>query len=45
MARTALPAVLEEIRQRPETLYEDLGFVRDRQSATWRWVMRIEVDG
>jgi GNAT superfamily N-acetyltransferase len=29
----------------PETLYEDLGFVRDRQIATWRWVMRLEVDG
>ncbi|GAA1924414.1 GNAT family N-acetyltransferase [Nocardioides hwasunensis] len=27
----------------PETLYEDLGFVRDRQIATWRWVMRLEV--
>jgi GNAT superfamily N-acetyltransferase len=29
----------------PETLYEDLGFVRDRQIATWRWVMRREVEG
>ncbi|RYB93031.1 GNAT family N-acetyltransferase [Nocardioides oleivorans] len=28
----------------PETLYEDLGFVRDRQIAKWRWVMRLEVD-
>lgn len=27
----------------PETLYEDLGFVRDRQIAKWRWVMRREV--
>lgn len=29
----------------PETLYEDLGFVRDRRIAKWRWVMRIEVHG
>jgi GNAT superfamily N-acetyltransferase len=29
----------------PETLYEDLGFVRDRQIAKWRWVMRREVEG
>ena len=29
----------------PESLYEDLGFVRDRQIAKWRWVMRLEVDG
>jgi GNAT superfamily N-acetyltransferase len=28
----------------PESLYEDLGFVRDRQIAKWRWVMRLEVD-
>ena len=27
----------------PETLYEDLGFIRDRQIAKWRWVMRREV--
>ena len=27
----------------PETLYEELGFVRDRQIAMWRWVMRLEV--
>lgn len=27
----------------PETLFEDLGFVRDRQIAKWRWVMRLEV--
>lgn len=27
----------------PETLYEELGFVRDRQIAKWRWVMRLEV--
>jgi hypothetical protein len=27
----------------PESLYEDLGFVRDRQIAKWRWVMRLEV--
>lgn len=27
-----------------ESLYEDLGFVRDRQIATWRWVMRRTVD-
>ena len=24
----------------PESLYEDLGFVRDLQIAKWRWVMR-----
>ena len=29
----------------PETLYEDLGFVRDRQIAKWRWVMRRTVEG
>ena len=29
----------------PESLYEELGFVRDRQIAKWRWVMRREVDG
>jgi GNAT superfamily N-acetyltransferase len=27
----------------PEELYADLGFVRDRQIAKWRWVMRLEV--
>ena len=27
----------------PETLYEELGFVRDRQIAKWRWVMRLDV--
>ena len=27
----------------PETLYEEVGFVRDRQIAKWRWVMRLEV--
>ena len=27
----------------PESLYEDFGFVRDRQIAKWRWVMRLEV--
>jgi len=27
----------------PETLYQELGFVRDRQIAMWRWVMRLEV--
>ena len=29
----------------PETLYEELGFVRDRQIAKWRWVMRLDVSG
>ncbi|PKH43388.1 Acetyltransferase (GNAT) family protein [Nocardioides alpinus] len=28
----------------PETLYEELGFVRDRKIAKWRWVMRLEVE-
>jgi GNAT superfamily N-acetyltransferase len=28
----------------PESLYEELGFVRDRQIAKWRWVMRLRVD-
>jgi GNAT superfamily N-acetyltransferase len=28
----------------PESLYEELGFVRDRQIAKWRWVMRRTVD-
>jgi GNAT superfamily N-acetyltransferase len=27
----------------PEELYEQFGFVRDRQIAKWRWVMRAEV--
>lgn len=27
----------------PEALYADLGFVRDRQIAKWRWVMRLEL--
>jgi len=29
----------------PETLFEELGFVRDRQIAKWRWVMRLRVEG
>jgi GNAT superfamily N-acetyltransferase len=28
----------------PETLFEELGFTRDRQIAKWRWVMRLKVD-
>jgi GNAT superfamily N-acetyltransferase len=28
----------------PETLFEDLGFTRDRRIAKWRWVMRMRVD-
>ena len=27
----------------PEALYEQLGFIRDRRIAKWRWVMRVEV--
>jgi len=27
----------------PEELYAELGFVRDRQIAKWRWVMRTQV--
>ena len=27
----------------PENLFEELGFVRDRQIAKWRWVMRRRV--
>ena len=27
----------------PESLFEDLGFVRDRRIAKWRWVMRLTV--
>ncbi len=27
----------------PEELYAGFGFVRDRQIAKWRWVMRAEV--
>jgi GNAT superfamily N-acetyltransferase len=27
----------------PETLFEELGFTRDRQIAKWRWVMRTTV--
>lgn len=29
----------------PESLFEEFGFVRDRQIAKWRWVMRLRVDG
>lgn len=28
----------------PESLYEELGFVRDRRIAKWRWVVRRTVD-
>jgi GNAT superfamily N-acetyltransferase len=28
----------------PENLFEELGFVRDRQIAKWRWVMRRRVE-
>jgi GNAT superfamily N-acetyltransferase len=28
----------------PETLFEELGFTRDRQVAKWRWVMRLKVE-
>lgn len=27
----------------PETLFEELGFTRDRRIAKWRWVMRLEL--
>lgn len=27
----------------PESLYASFGFVRDRQIAKWRWVMRVEI--
>jgi len=27
----------------PESLFKDLGFVRDRKVAKWRWVMRREI--
>jgi hypothetical protein len=27
----------------PESLFEEFGFVRDRRSAKWRWVMRVTV--
>ena len=29
----------------PETLFEELGFARDRRIAKWRWVMRLTLDG
>ncbi len=29
----------------PETLFEELGFTRDRRIAKWRWVMRLRLDG
>ena len=29
----------------PETLFEELGFTRDRQIAVWRWDMRLSVAG
>ncbi len=29
----------------PETLFEEFGFVRERQIAKWRWVMRLHVEG
>jgi GNAT superfamily N-acetyltransferase len=28
----------------PESLFEEFGFVRDRQIAKWRWVMRLHVE-
>lgn len=28
----------------PETLYAELGFVRERRIAKWRWVMRLTVE-
>lgn len=28
----------------PESLFEELGFERDRRIAKWRWVMRLTVD-
>lgn len=28
-----------------ETLFEELGFTRDRRIAKWRWVMRLRLDG
>lgn len=28
----------------PESLFEDLGFTRDRRIAKWRWVMRLPVE-
>ena len=27
-----------------DPVYQELGFVRDRQIAKWRWVMRRQVD-
>ena len=29
----------------PETLFEELGFERDRRIAKWRWVVRRRVPG
>ena len=29
----------------PESLFEELGFTRERRIAKWRWVMRATVDG
>ena len=29
----------------PESLFENFGFVRDRQIAKWRWVMRLDLTG
>jgi GNAT superfamily N-acetyltransferase len=29
----------------PETLFEELGFTRERRIAKWRWVMRLRIDG
>ena len=29
----------------PESLFEELGFTRDRQIAKWRWVMRLRLNG
>jgi len=29
----------------PETLFEEFGFIRERQIAKWRWVMQLQVDG
>jgi hypothetical protein len=29
--------------RKPETLFQEFGFVRDRRIAKWRWVMRLRI--
>ena len=41
--RTGSPSAAPTCTPDPEELFAELGFVRDRQIAKWRWVMRARV--